>query len=182
MKNRWLGPTRGPHQSLWERGDGGRIDPVHPGNPSVDPQYDEPSSEHPDRRAFIRHPADIPIEIESLPGESATRVADVSYGGLAFFAERSQPPGTVLQIRIAGNETSLSAKAFVAWCRPEDEGYRIGVRFETPEDAYRSRLLEQVIAIERFREELARSEGREVPRDEAAREWIRRHASEFPNP
>lgn len=148
----------------------------------MDPQYDEPSSDRPDRRAFIRHPADIPIEIETLPGEPASRVADVSYGGLAFFAERPQPPGTLLHIRIAGNETSLNAKAFVAWCHPEGYGYRIGVRFETPEDAYRSRLLEQVIAIERFREALARDEGRDIPRDEAAREWIRRHASAFPDP
>ena len=148
----------------------------------MDLQYEEPSSEHPDRRAFIRHPADIPIEIESLPGESAMRVADVSYGGLAFFAERPQPAGTLLHIRIAANETSLSAKVFVAWCRPEGTGYRIGVRFETADDAYRSRLLEQVIAIERFRDELARAEGREVARDEAAREWIRRHANAFPNP
>ncbi len=148
----------------------------------MDPQHDEASSDHHDRRAFIRHPADIPIEIETLPGEPASRVADVSCGGLAFFAERPQPSGTLLHIRIAGNETSLNARAFVAWCHPEGHGYRIGVRFESPEDAYRSRLLEQVIAIERFREELARAEGREIPRDEAAREWIRRHASGFPNP
>lgn len=182
MNKRRLGLTHGIHESLSLRDDGRRIAPVHPRNPSVDPQYDETSSDHADRRAFIRHPADIPIEIESLPGESATRIADVSYGGLAFLAERPQPEGTLLNIRIAGNGTSLSAKAVVAWCHPEGDGYRIGVRFETPEDAYRSRLLEQVIAIERFREELARSEGREIPRDEAAREWIRRHASGFPDP
>jgi len=90
--------------------------------------------------------------------------------------------GTLLHIRISGDEKSLDARAFVAWCQPEGQGYRIGVRFENPEDAYRSRLLEQVIAIERFREELARAEGREVARDEAAREWIRRHAGDFPDP
>ncbi len=145
----------------------------------MDPQHDEPSS---DRRAFIRHPADIPIEIEALPGEAASRVADISYGGLAFFAERPQATGTLLHIRIAAAETSLSAKAFVAWCQPEEHGYRIGVCFEDPEDAYRSRLLEQIFAIERFRDELAHAEGRDIPRDEAAREWIRRHASQFPDP
>lgn len=148
----------------------------------MDPQHDEPSSEYHDRRAFIRHPADIPIEIEALSGEPASRIADVSYGGLAFLAERPQPTGAMLHIRIAGTETSLNAKAFVVWCRPEEHGYRIGVRFENPEDAYRSRLLEQIFAIERFRDELARTEGREIPRDEAAREWIQRHASRFPDP
>lgn len=148
----------------------------------MDPQQDKPSSDAQDRRAFIRHPPDIPIEIEALPGEAPSRVADVSYGGLAFLAERPQPPGTLLHVRIPGAETSLSARAFVAWCQPEGDGYRIGIRFENPEDAYRSRLLEQIFAIERFRDELARTEGREVPRDEAAREWIRRHASGFPDP
>lgn len=153
-----------------------------PGNRIVDRQHDELPSDGYDRRAFIRHPADIPIEIETLPGEPPSRVADVSYGGLAFLAERPQPTGTLLHIRIDSTETSLNAKAFVAWCHPEGRGYRIGVRFESPEDAYRSRLLEQILAIERFRAEMARSEGREIPRDEAAREWIRRHASQFPNP
>ncbi len=146
------------------------------------PQHDDPSSDIHDRRAFIRHPADIPIEIEALAGEPPSRIADVSYGGLAFLAERPQPTGTLLHIRIDGAETSLSARALVAWCQPEGTGYRIGVRFENPEDAYRSRLLEQILAIERFRDELARTEGREIPRDEAAREWIRRHASHFPDP
>lgn len=170
--------TCGIVESLSGGGGGSTIAAADPLDRSVDPQPDE----HHDRRAFIRHPADIPIEIEAVPGEAASRVADVSYGGLAFLAERPQPTGTLLHIRIAGNETALNAKAFVAWCHPEGDGYRIGVRFENPEDAYRSRLLEQVIAIERFREELARAEGREIPRDEAAREWIRRHASGFPDP
>lgn len=144
--------------------------------------HDESSSDHQERRAFIRHPADIPIETEALPGGPVSRLADVSYGGLAFLAERPQRPGTLLRIRIAGNAGSLSTKAIVAWCHPEGDGYRIGVRFETPEEAYRSRLFEQVIAIERFREDLARAEGRAIPRDEAAREWIQRHAGDFPDP
>jgi c-di-GMP-binding flagellar brake protein YcgR len=148
----------------------------------VDPQHDEPSSDNHDRRAFIRHPADIPIEIETLPGDPPSRVADVSYGGLAFLSGGPQGIGTSLHIRIAGAETTLDARAFVAWCQPEGDAYRIGVRFENSEDAYRSRLLEQIFAIERFREELALAEGREIPRDEAAREWIKRHASRFPDP
>lgn len=148
----------------------------------MDPQYEQASSDSHDRRAFIRHPADIPVEIQALPNESPARVADVSYGGLAFFADRALATGTLLQVRIGNTSTSLDARALVAWCHPEGDGYRIGVRFESPEDAYRSRVLEQLLAIERFREELARIEGRAIPRDEAAREWIRRHASHFPDP
>ncbi|MFW5969298.1 MAG: PilZ domain-containing protein [Halofilum sp. (in: g-proteobacteria)] len=148
----------------------------------MDPKHDNPFSDSRDRRAFIRHPTDIPIEIEALPGESPSRIADVSYGGLAFLTERPQTIGTLLHIRIPGTETCLDARAIVTWCQPEEDGYRVGVRFEKPEDAYRSRVLEQIFAIERFREELARAEGREIPRDEAAREWIRRHASRFPDP
>lgn len=148
----------------------------------MDPQHDEPSSDHHDRRAFIRHPADMPIEIETLPGAPPSRIADVSYGGLAFLSGEPQAIGTPLQIRIPGAETALDARAFVAWCQPEGDAYRIGVRFDNPEDAYRSRLLEQIFAIERFRAELALAEGREIPRDEAAREWIKRHASRFPDP
>ena len=146
------------------------------------PQHDDPSPDSQDRRAFIRHPADIPIEIETLPGKPTSRVADISYGGLAFLSGEPQAIGTPLHVRIPGAETALDARALVAWCQSEGDAYRIGVRFETPEDAYRSRLLEQIFAIERFREEMTRAEGREIPRDEAAREWIKRHASQFPNP
>lgn len=146
------------------------------------PRQDAQSDGALDRRAFIRHPTDIPIAIEALPGEPAARVADIGHGGLAFLARQPQAPGTPLHIRIDQAESPLDARAFVVWCQPEAHGYRIGVRFENPEDAYRSRLIEQIFAIERFRHELARAEGREIPRDEAAREWIRRHASRFPDP
>lgn len=143
------------------------------------------SNEHdrpPDRRAFIRHPADIPIRVDTVADQPCSRVADVSYGGLAFVSNRPRAVGTMLDIRIDDQRAGLDARAVVVWCQCEGATYRVGVRFLDPEDAFRSRLVQQMFAIERFRREFARSEGREVSREEAAREWVRRHAGDFPDP
>lgn len=53
-------------------------------------------------REYIRHPADIPIEIgvgEYQPPH-VERVHDVSIGGLCFESRRQAPVGAVLTIRI----------------------------------------------------------------------------------
>lgn len=139
----------------------------------------------PSRRQFIRHPAEVPLEVR-LPTDEAPRdhaSRDVGHGGLAFASVVPLPQGTAVQIRIPSVSPPFEARAEVAWCREEGEGtYRIGVRFVDAQDAFRARMVEQVCAIETHRREAERRTGRPVSGDEAAREWIGRHAEEFPDP
>lgn len=134
-------------------------------------------------REFIRHPSDIPIEFshaESDDGGIET-LQNISRGGLSFTARRAVAVGEQLWIRIPGKE--FRARARVAWCKPaaEGQGFDIGVTFTEQDDAFAMRMVEQVCHIEQYRQEVLRNEGRCISSTEAAHEWIRRYARDFPN-
>lgn len=134
------------------------------------------------RRKYIRHPVDVPLEVENVSGEQATQITDVSFGGLSFLCGQYHRPGTELLLRIPFLEPPFEARARVAWCRTEYGGHRIGVRFHAEDDAFRSRMVEQVCAIESYRNEVRQREGRVLSAAEAAHEWIERFAARFPDP
>ena len=136
----------------------------------------------PDRRAFIRHPASVPVRVERLCAGSVSRVADVSHGGLSFVCAQPHEPGAELLVRIDSVTPPFRARAQVAWCHTERGRYRIGVHFLNRTDAFNARVVEQICAIERYRREALEHEGRYLSGEDAAREWIERHAAEFPNP
>jgi hypothetical protein len=134
-------------------------------------------------RQFIRHPVDVPIEIdtdESGP-PSALHTHDISRGGLAFRCDFEVMPGSHVEVRIPYVKPAFEARARVVWCRPHDAtSYELGVTFLDAEDAFLARMVEQVCHIEDYRQSVYRSEGRELSSEEAAMEWIEKYASEFP--
>jgi hypothetical protein len=145
---------------------------------------DKPESRRDDgrRRAYIRHPAHVPIEVSRIPADAAVETGDVSHGGLAFASDHALQPGMEVWIRVPRVDPSFRARARVAWCRPSGDHYWIGVTFADPDDAFHSRMVEQLCAIESYRHDVRVREGREMTPDEAAHEWIERHASGFPSP
>lgn len=147
----------------------------------------EMSASPPGRRAtrsYIRHPADIPIEV-SAAGTSVRPVRhtfNVSVGGLAFESNFAFLPDAIVAIRIPGVRPVFETRARVVWCSVGAQGYELGVEFLDPEDAFRARMVEQVCHIEEYRDEVRRTEGRRLTAEEAAMEWIGKHAAEFPDP
>ena len=133
-------------------------------------------------RRFIRHPANVPIRVTDVPASTASHVTDVGYGGLSFTSAQPHSAGSEIEIRIPRVDASFSARAVVVWCHYVGPGYRIGVRFLDPDAAYRSRMVEQLCAIESYRREVREREGRELSGEEAAREWIERFGNRFPDP
>ncbi|MDJ0779695.1 MAG: PilZ domain-containing protein [Gammaproteobacteria bacterium] len=138
-------------------------------------------------RKFIRHPADVPIQVtldwagDDDHDDADQTITNVSLGGLAFI---SQEPLELLQrVRIAipvlDQDNFLVGN--VVWCDKADGAYEIGVEFEHGRDAYRLRMIEQICHIEHYRNEVARTEGRELSSQDAAREWIARFAGDFPS-
>ncbi|MDH3218353.1 MAG: PilZ domain-containing protein [Gammaproteobacteria bacterium] len=137
-------------------------------------------------RKFIRHPADVPIQV-SLDwvddGNDDTvdqTITNVSLGGLAF---ASTKPLEVLQrvrisIPVLNRDNHLIGN--VVWCEKADAGYEIGIEFENSRDVYRLRMIEQICHIEHYRREVRRTEGRELDSQEAASEWISKYAGDFP--
>jgi hypothetical protein len=135
-------------------------------------------------RQFIRHPIDVPVEI-GLGGDAGPRSAchthDISMGGLAVRSGLAARPGQEVDICIGCVQPPFQAHARVAWCRPHPlSGYELGVTFLDAEDAFRARMVEQICHIKEYRRSVLRTERRELSVDEAAAEWIARHAADFP--
>jgi PilZ domain len=135
-------------------------------------------------RHFIRHPADIPIEVSA--GDQlvhATRhIHNVSLGGLAFQSDGELEPGIIVEVRIPFVRPMFETKARVVWCSAHEGGFELGVAFLDPEDAFRARMVEQVCHIENYKKVVYQAEGRLLTAEEAAMEWIGKYASQFPDP
>lgn len=134
------------------------------------------------RREFIRHPVEFPLEIESLGAAAprSERSLNVSPGGLAFVSLSCPRVGDLVKVRIPAVDPPFEADARVAWCRPENGTFLVGVRFVDADAAFRSRMVQQVCAIEKYRQDTAEREGRRMTPGEAAAEWIERFAGAFP--
>jgi hypothetical protein len=134
-------------------------------------------------RHFIRHPADITIEVTAgrQLDHALRHSRNVGIGGLAFQSDQELAAGMIIELRIPLVRPAFETKARVVWCRTGDEGYELGVEFLDPDDAFRARMVEQICHIEDYRKGVFRSEGRELTAEQAAIEWIGKYASEFPD-
>jgi len=134
-------------------------------------------------RSFIRHPSDIPIEYQTDnkdTGEGQECLHDIGHGGLSFSSSIELAIGALITIRINQLQPAFEVEGRVAWCRPEDQGFAIGVSFLQAGDRFRVRMVEQVCHIEHYKSEVLATEGRAISGEEAAREWISRYAMTFP--
>jgi PilZ domain len=137
---------------------------------------------HANPRRFIRHTADVPIEVRSVgDGEAVVQQGmNVSEGGLAFLSDTCPRVDDVIELRIPEVDPPFEAHARVIWCRPEEGKFLVGVQFLDASDAFRARMVEQVCTIEKYRRDVHEQEGRELTAQEAAAEWITRFAGRFP--
>jgi hypothetical protein len=133
-------------------------------------------------RQFIRHPADIPIEVNPVDegGARPPRLVNVGMGGLALRSHSAFRPAHVVKVRIDCVRPAFETTARVAWCRACDGEYELGLAFTDPDDAFRARMVEQICYIEHYRKEVRATQGRVLSAEAAAREWIERNAAGFP--
>jgi len=132
-------------------------------------------------RVYRRHPSEFPVELRAAD-EAAPRMErlhDLSVGGLCCRSSASLAPGDHVRIRIRVGLPGFEADGRVAWCRPHEDGYRVGVEFVSEEEALRARMVEQVCHMERYHQQLL-AEGRDISREDAALEWVAKYAAQFP--
>jgi len=108
------------------------------------------------------------------------KLNNVSLGGLAFISSKPLPRGKSVEVCFPLLDEHKSLVGQVVWNKKIDKGYEIGLEFDDPDELYRLRMIEQVCHIEHYRVEVAQCEGRLLNSEEAAREWIKRYAGEFP--
>jgi hypothetical protein len=136
-------------------------------------------------RQFIRHASDVPIEFRCVgdSGYVGRCGKNIGFGGLAFLSDTAIEPETIVALRIPCLRPAFEVPAArVAWCKNEGGRYAVGVDFLDADAAFRVRMVEQICHIENYRRDVEVQEGRKLTTEEAAREWIKRYASSFPNP
>ncbi|OZG70575.1 hypothetical protein BTA51_25610 [Hahella sp. CCB-MM4] len=138
-------------------------------------------------RQFIRHPTDIPIAIEKSQDdaatpteEQATRLQNISSGGMCCTTSRPYPVREKVKVVIKAVVPPFEMIAEVMWCHYTSLGYEVGLSFLSLEDAYAARMVEQICHIEHYKREVYINEKRMLSGEEAAREWIEKYATEFP--
>ena len=107
-------------------------------------------------------------------------LSNVSLGGLSFVSQNPLETGQRVRVCIPILDQENFIVGNVVWCEESAKGYEIGLKFESSEDVFRLRMIEQICHIEHYRKEVARNEGRELTTQQAASEWIARFASDFP--
>ena len=133
-----------------------------------------------DRRAFIRHPVDVPIHIALQPDGVLGDIAmsDVGEGGVSFITNVIFENGSALRIKIPHVQPPFEALCVVCWQREKGASFEVGVRFVDEDSHFRARMVEQVCHIEEYRKKVE-GQGRNVSLEEAAHEWIALYGANF---
>jgi len=133
-------------------------------------------------RRYLRHPSDVPIRyhLGEVVANRHDYLLNIGQGGLCFTSNRALPVGARIQIEIPIAEPAFRAEGIVAWSHARDGDFETGVRFAGAETEYNLRMVEQLCQIEHYRREVREREGREISSEEAALEWIRQYAADFP--
>lgn len=133
-------------------------------------------------RSFIRHPSDIPVDIQrSDSGNGADHLNNVSYGGLSLSSNIPLDAGTIIKLSISFVQPVFEAMSRVKWCKKEADHYDIGIEFLNKGDVFRARMVEQLCYIEHYKNEVCAKEHRCLTSQEAAMEWITKFAVDFPS-
>lgn len=131
-------------------------------------------------RTFIRHPVDMPIDVEPADGAPHREgLKNLSLGGVSFASDEPWSPGTFVKIRISCCSPPATVTGQITWCERTGERYEVGVCFHNSADAYRIRMVEQACHIQQYRLDQVIQQGRYLTLDEAAREWIEHYAPHF---
>ena len=133
-------------------------------------------------RHVIRHPLEIPIEVQTLGAQAqdCLSVRNAGLSELAFDFPHRVNVGEFVMVRLPSISESAEICGQVIWLAKSVGGYVIGISFYSENEAFRMRMLEQICHIESYRKAVLAGEGRELSSEEAAVEWIACNAASFP--
>lgn len=135
---------------------------------------------------FIRHPYGIPIRYSLLDQEMSSsegkELTGINGSGLCFQCSAPLEPETLIRMEIRVRIPPFEADAIVMWCNQvgNSKQYEIGVRFLDDNSDFNLRMVEQVCQIEQYKNDVYQNENRRLSNEEAAAEWIEKHAHNFP--
>ena len=133
-------------------------------------------------REYIRHPSSIPLEVKisDRVGSHGDYLNNVSIGGLSFRSQERLNLGVRVTIRIPLLGEFAQVSGQVVWCNKLRDAYEVGVAFLETEEAFRTRMVEQICHIEEYKNQIWENEHRQLTSEQAAAEWIKKYAGDFP--
>lgn len=131
---------------------------------------------------FIQHPRQIPLSLTPIAPPSTVET-ETRMGLRVAYAEAFEP-GQWLAIKphcpsLDRDWADTSFAGQVLWCEEVEKGFELGVAFASRQAAYVGRMWEQCCQIACYRDEQALA-SRPLSLEQAAAEWIARHAANFP--
>jgi Tfp pilus assembly protein PilZ len=132
------------------------------------------------KRQFIRHPIEIPIQIASASNHGFCQTKNLSEGGVCIEYDHEFSEGEQVTIRIDICEPEFNVMAEVCWCQPQQDRFMIGISFLSEDDAYSARMVEQFCHIQRYKSDIEKKTGLSMTNQQAASEWISMFAASFP--
>jgi hypothetical protein len=114
----------------------------------------------PERRKFVRHPAEIPIEYEHSGEVSndSQHTKNVSFGGLCFQTDRPLETGEILTVCFTTINPSYKIRGKVAWRSKNQDSFDIGIEFLDNKDAQLAKIIEEIIQIKNFQKQIFENE------------------------
>jgi Tfp pilus assembly protein PilZ len=135
-------------------------------------------------RAFIRHPLDIPIQVQASDRitRAVQRLKDVSIGGLCYQSEVLLEVGLLVNVVIPAVKPPFAATGRVVWCQPDGSSFNVGIQFIEARDVFKVRMVEQICHIEHYKNQVLLEEGRLLTGEQAALEWDDQQAAAAATP
>jgi PilZ domain-containing protein len=135
-------------------------------------------------REFIRHPSSIPVQLIQQDRHVAAGINtlnNVSFGGVSCLCSEAVEKGCPVKMTIKCVDPDFEINGKAVWCKPNNGMYEVGVEFIVSKDKmFLLRMVEQICHIEHYRNEILHNEGRDLSSEEAAQEWVEKHADSFP--
>jgi Tfp pilus assembly protein PilZ len=120
------------------------------------------------------------VRIQRGGGKTTTaHLLNVSAGGMTISLEKPLTIGQEISLLMPDLWPKYNAVGSVVWCTDEDNTYQIGISFKQADEEFKARMIAQFCHIENYKKRMKEVEGRELSRDEAAKEWINHYAAEF---
>ena len=111
-----------------------------------------------------------------------TETINVSKGGLLFLSKYRLQSGKIIILKLPIKDKIVRVRAKVMHVGQDTEDsklYNVGVAFYRYSDAFKVKLVEQIYLIDEYRSLRSVQLGRDVPFEEASREWIKRYSKKF---
>jgi c-di-GMP-binding flagellar brake protein YcgR len=143
-----------------------------------------------DRRKYIRHPLSFPLKYNILANAKGVSVAsreaksttiNISIGGLLFSSRQALDKDLLIDLKMPFGDKIFKVRAHVVHCSKnlDTKLFNVGVSFHRLRDAFKVKLIEQLYLISEYRDLRSVQLGREIPLEEASKDWIKRYSERF---